>query len=303
MSDILEPATRSYVPAATRIMKEEMGRVVWPTAVASAVIIVTYLTSLELALTGVIPVWVGCVLAFLCIHPSAAVLHEASHRAITGGMKGQGWLDYVIGTLHGWMLTYDFGTFRYLHMRHHQNTNDPAADPDFWMQGRHPLVIFFLAMFVPLHYLRLYIDCVRKGLVPRREYLFSFARIIFIIAAIITALLIAPGKAFLLWIFPASMASAIVNLSHSMLHRPVVSSDRRMTTLIVRGERFWEWVVSPFFWLNNHHFLHHEFPRAPFTAHARMFREVEDELRADGVRIITVGNPRPDEPVRARLSA
>lgn len=303
MSDIARSAARPYAAAATRIMKEEMGRIVWPTAIASAVIIGAYAIVLFFALNGFIPIWLGCILAFLCIHPSAAVLHEASHRAVTGGIKGFGWFDEIIGTLHGWMLTYDFGTFRNLHMRHHQNTNDPAADPDFWMQGRHPLLIFFLAMFSPLHYLRLYAVCVRRGLVPRRDAIWSAVRILFIMTAVVTAMIVAPGKAFLLWVFPASVASGIVNLSHSMLHRPVVSTDRRMTTLIVRGERLWEWVVSPFFWLNNHHFLHHEFPRAPFTAHARMFREVEHELRADGVQIITVGTPRRSAPAGAGISA
>jgi beta-carotene hydroxylase len=303
MSAITRPAERPYAATAAQIMRQEMGRIVWPTAIASVIIFLAYGLTLYLALSGSIPLLLGTVLAFICIHPSAAVLHEASHRAVSSGAKGLRWLDDVIGYVHGLMLTYDFGIFRFLHLRHHQHTNDPAADPDYWMQGRRPLVIFYLAMFSPLHYLRLFIELARRGLVPRREMLWATARVLAIVITIIALMVVAPGKTFLLWVFPASVASGIVNLSHSMLHRPVVSADRRMTTLIVRGERFWEWVVSPFFWLNNHHFLHHEFPRAPFTAHARMFREFEGQLRADGVQILTVGQQPPRQEVRTGASA
>lgn len=303
MSDVMSPARRPYAATANRIVKEESGRIVLPTLLASLGIIFAYVLAVDLALSGVIPYWLGCVMAFLCIHPSAAVLHEASHRAVSNNVKGLGWIDEILGTLHGLMLTYDFGTFRYLHLRHHQHTNDASADPDYWMQGRHPLFVFIAALFVPLHYLRLYIQCARRGIVPRRQLVWSAVRIGGIITTLIALMIIAPGKTFLLWVFPASIASAIVNLSHSMLHRPVESSDRRMTTLIVRGERFWEWVVSPFFWLNNHHFLHHEYPRAPFTAHARMFRELEQGLIADGVQIVTIGERRPAADAEAEASA
>lgn len=303
MSSITRPAERPYAAAAAQIMRQEMGRIVWPTAVASVAIFGAYMLTLYLALSGSIHILLGMVLAFICIHPSAAVLHEASHRAVSSGARGMRWLDEVIGYVHGLMLTYDFGTFRYLHLRHHQHTNEPTADPDYWMQGRRPLVVFYLAMFSPLHYLRLFIECARRGQVPRREIVWATARILAIVITIVALMAVAPGKTFLLWVFPASVASGIINLSHSMLHRPVVSSDRRMTTLIVRGERFWEWVVSPFFWLNNHHFLHHEFPKAPFTAHARMFREFENQLRADGVQIITVGEQAPKREVETGASA
>jgi beta-carotene hydroxylase len=219
---------------------------------------------------------------------SFAVAHEATHKTISN-TASKSWIDYGLGTIHSWMLLYDFPTFKFLHLRHHANTNDAALDPDYWLQKHSIPTGLFLGLFVPLHYLRMFIIAANHKAVSRRFALFAYLRIGALILALVTLLLIAPIECFFLWLAPASIASSIISVSHRLLHTIEETSDRKQTTLIVRGEKLWEWIVSPFFWLNNHHFLHHEYPKLPCYTHEKLFHDAKDQLAESGVQIVTIG--------------
>ncbi|WP_029042561.1 fatty acid desaturase family protein [Cucumibacter marinus] len=287
---------RQYAGVAMAIMKERLGRLVWPTIIASAVLIILQIASVIGVLTGAIPLWLGFIGALIAIHASFTIIHEASHKALSGGKKGFGWIDTIAGYIHALMLTYDFPTFKYLHLRHHQFTNDPTADPDYWLQ-RYPMpLVVILSLAVPLHYLKLYIECARKGLLTRRDQLFTGMRIVFQAGLIIALLIIAPWETFFLWVLPSALASSMISLSHGMLHMPEVTEDRKKTVRMIVGDGFWEWIICPFFWLNNHHYLHHEFPRASCLSHPKMYKATREQLAAEGVEVITIGKPLLSKP-------
>lgn len=286
---MLDPATSEAYRDALRQWR---GKLVWQTLLASVVLLALFAGGVGLALAGIIPLWAGSIAAFVAIHAGFTILHEACHRAISGDAPGFGWLDPLLGTAHAALLLYDFPTFRFLHLRHHAHTNDPALDPDYWMQ-RHSLpVVAILALFVPLHYLRLYVKAAGAGLVSRRELNVAFVRIAILLAVLVTALLLAPVETFFLWLAPASVATALISISHRMLHAAEVSPDRRVTTRIVRGEAIWEWIICPLFWLNNHHLLHHESPRLPAISHPGLFAKLESRLVAGGAKIVRLGARR-----------
>ncbi|NOZ32759.1 MAG: hypothetical protein GXP01_06730 [Alphaproteobacteria bacterium] len=274
---------------AARIMRESLGRPIWPTIGAFVVLIALFASSTSAALAGAIPYWLAAAFNFIAIHAGFTVLHEASHRALSGGHKSWVWVDRLAGQIHSALLIYDFQTFKYLHLNHHQFANDADKDPDFWLQRFPVWQVFWLSFLVPLHYLRLYIAAGRAGAISRADFLAAMIRIAILAVLILTLLAINPLATFALWLLPAGLASALISLSHRVLHMNEQSPDRVLTTRIIRGERFWEWVICPFFWLNNHHFLHHQYPRASCLDHDRMFRAEEARLRADGVQIITLG--------------
>lgn len=275
-------------------MRQWLGRPVWPTLFASLVLVAAFAGTSAAAVAGVMPIWLAAPVALVAIHAGFTVLHEASHRAISGGAHGLGWIDTALGSIHAAMLIYDFPTFRFLHLRHHAHTNRPDLDPDYWLQ-RYPLPLTaLLSLIVPLHYLRLYLLAARDGAVPRRELFASLLRIGLLAAALGAALLLAPAETFFLWLAPASVASVLISVSHRLLHEAEVSEDRRRTTRIIVGERFWEWLFCPFFWLNNHHLVHHESPRLPVLAHKAVFAQVGPALEASGAKIVRIGS-KPHE--------
>lgn len=270
-------------------IRQWLGRPVWLTVAASLVLVAAYGSAVVAALWGPLPLFAAALVTFVCAHAGFSVAHEASHRAISGGARGLGWLDTMLGHAHCWMLLYDFAAFRTLHLRHHANTNLPANDPDYWLQTHGTLDVIWRSWFIPFHYLNLYARLAVRGEVPRREAIRCFVGIAALMTAFVSALVIAPIEAFVLWIVPASAASSLINLSHRMLHLAEISRDHRRTTRIVVGDRVWEWLMCPFFWLNNHHLIHHESPRLPAIAHKAVYAALEPDLVASGVEIVRLG--------------
>ncbi|GLQ16327.1 hypothetical protein GCM10007879_05760 [Maritalea porphyrae] len=283
---------QSPTQLAKSMMLKQRNKLAWPTLIASLVLLGLFASAISGYLSGLMPLWFASLLAFLAIHMGFAVAHEATHKTISN--RSNAWLDQLLGTLHGWLLIYDFPTFKFLHLRHHANTNDPENDPDYWLQNVSIPTGFILGLFVPLHYLRMFINAHQKHSVTKTFATWSYIRISALITTLLALLVLFPIETFFLWLAPASIASSLIAVSHRMLHTIEQSSDRKKTTLIVRGEEFWEWIVSPFFWLNNHHFLHHEFPKLPCYTHESLFAQTKDQLANEGVQIRTLGrSPAP----------
>lgn len=272
-------------------IRQWLGKPVWATVAASVIIIAIYATAFVTALMGIIPLWAGAIVSFICAHAGFSVAHEATHRAVSGGARGLGWLDWTLGSIHSWMLSYDFATFRLLHMRHHANTNLPANDPDYWMQEHGALAVALRSLFIPVHYGKLFFDSFFRGEVSRRDAVICLAGIAVLVTGFVTAFVVNPLVALVLWFGPASVASALINLSHRMLHVNEVSRDQRRTTRIVIGDGVWEWLMCPFFWLNNHHLIHHESPRLPMISHKALYAELEPQFVASGAQIVRLGRP------------
>ncbi len=280
------PLTPSEV--ARSMMQRQRNNAAWPTLAASFGLLALFVIAVIGHLGGFISLWIATPLTFIAIHLSFAVAHEATHKTIMNNTRFA-WIDQLLGTVHGWLLLYDFPTFKFLHLRHHANTNDPDLDPDFWLQNVSIPVGLFLGLFVPLHYLRMFTIAVQKNAVSKQMAFTSFLRIGILATILLSLLFIAPVETFFLWLAPASIASSVIAVSHRMLHTIEETPDRKKTTIIVRGQGIWEWIVSPFFWLNNHHFLHHEYPKLPCYTHDDLFAQTKDELIQSGVHVQTIG--------------
>ncbi|MCZ4273768.1 fatty acid desaturase family protein [Maritalea porphyrae] len=277
----------STTQIARSMMQAQRNKLALPTLAASLLLLALFALAIGGYLMSYIPLWAASLLSFFAIHMSFAVAHEATHKTISN--RSNAWLDQLLGTLHGWLLVYDFPTFKFLHLRHHANTNDPEHDPDYWLQNVSIPKGLFLGLFVPLHYLRMFVIADKKHAISKTFATSSYIRIGLIIAVLMILLIMFPVQTFFLWLAPASIASSAIAVSHRILHTIEQTSDRKKTTLIVRGERFWEYIVSPFFWLNNHHFLHHEYPKLPCYTHESLFAQTQNQLKKDGVQVRTIG--------------
>lgn len=279
---------QSPTQIARSMMQQQRNKLALPTLTASVILLGLFVFAIIGFLIGMLPLWFASILSFFAIHMSFAVAHEATHKTISN--RTNAWLDQMLGTLHSWLLIYDFPTFKFLHLRHHANTNDPEHDPDYWLQNVSIPTGLILGLFVPLHYLRMFIIADQKNAVSKSFAIWSYVRVTALIIVLVALLFLFPVPTFFLWLAPASIASSAIAVSHRMLHTIEQTSDRKKTTLIIRGERLWEWVVSPFFWLNNHHFLHHEYPKLPCYTHENLFSKTRQQLIEEGVQIRTIGS-------------
>jgi beta-carotene hydroxylase len=277
-------------------LRQWLGRPVWPTVAASVTLIAAYASAVALALTGVIPLWAAAPVTFICAHAGFAIAHEACHRSISGSAKGLGWLDWVLGSIHCWMLFYEFAAFRVLHLRHHANTNLSDNDPDYWMQRHGVLEVALRSLLIPVHYGNLFVRMVLRGEASARDTAVCMISAGAVLAVMAVGLVVAPLETVVLWLGPAAAASSLINVAHRMMHRNESSRDHRRTTRIIVGDAVWEWLMCPFFWLNNHHLIHHESPRLPAIAHKAVFAEIEPDLVAGGAEIVRLGR-RADKKV------
>ncbi len=216
---------QSPTQIARSMMTAQRNKLAWPTLQASLSLLGLFTVAAGGFLSGQIPLWLASVMAFLAIHMSFAVAHEATHKTISN--RSNAWLDQLLGTLHSWLLIYDFPTFKFLHLRHHANTNDPEHDPDYWLQEVSIPAGLFLGLFVPLHYLRMFIIADQKHVVTKSFALWSYIRIGILITVLLTLLLLFPIETFFLWLAPASIASSVIAVSHRMLHTIEQTTDRK----------------------------------------------------------------------------
>lgn len=271
-------------------LHKALGHPEWLTFAAFVLLVTLFTAGIVLSVNGIIPIWLSMLFSFISIHAGFTVMHEASHRTISGGDKKRAWMDRIPGTIHAAIFLYDYPIFRDLHMNHHNRTGDDSADPDSWLQKHNMLTVVALSPFVALHYLRLYILLAREqNALSAPWFWLSMLRAAALVTVILTLLWLSPINTFFLWILPASIASILLSLSHRMLHTDEEPTAPGTKARIIVGKGFWEWLICPFFWLNNHHALHHANPRLPVGKHADFFKQFEEDFRADGTQIITLG--------------
>ena len=63
-------------------------------------------------------------------------LHEACHGNIAGKDSNWLWLNHLVGYVCGAILLHEYKAFRYMHLAHHRDTNNPDIDPDHWVAVR-----------------------------------------------------------------------------------------------------------------------------------------------------------------------
>ena len=254
---------------------------------------------IALVLAGVLPLWLGCLANGWLAYLHYMTLHEATHGNVSGH-SGHRWADDWIGSLSAIPLWFSYRAHRISHMKHHAYTNDPARDPDHFVAGRFRDV---LPKFLTLSFLQLAVPVL--SLFPRGLELIpasltrtpggdidqlvspeerAIQRRFMLTCLAVFAALSAAGffvEALLLWYLPSRIGFYIVGVVFAWLpHDPHDERgryrDTRVTlfplaTLLIRGQ--------------NHHVLHHLFPRVPHYRLPALFRELRPTLEAQGVRI------------------
>ncbi|MEO1260334.1 MAG: fatty acid desaturase [Bacteroidota bacterium] len=216
-------------------------------------------------------------------------MHEAAHLNISGGNPALKWVDEAIGWLSGIPLIAPFYLFKVVHFRHHAFTNDPEKDPDHWLASKNWLALLFHSTTIFPVYLfkgiQLFFFGKKISKKIKRELLVSFIGLFFIIFLFV-ALGLAFGWALILqiWIIPAFIAQVFLAISFDWLpHHPHEEKDRYLNTRIIDIPG-----LSIFLLGQNYHLVHHLYPRIPFYDYKKVYGELEEEFKENGVEIISV---------------
>lgn len=256
-----------------------------------------WVAMIVLALEGIVPYWVACLVNGWLAYALYMPLHEATHGNVSGRHGKLRWVDDWVGWLSSIPLAFSYRGHQSSHMKHHAHTNDPGRDPDYFICGRlselprRYLIFALMQLLLPIvEYVpgsrRLLPALLRSALELGNES--SYERPIFRRSQTLALLaLIGLGlagffwEALLLWYLPARIGLFVIFFVFAWLpHHPHDERgryrDTRITlfpgsTLLIRGQ--------------DHHLLHHMFPRVPHYRLPRLFGEIRPILEEQGARI------------------
>jgi beta-carotene hydroxylase len=262
-----------------------MGKVAWTTVTLGIVFAAVYLTTVGLALAGLLSLWVAVPIVAVVTYLSYTILHESVHGSIGGNDRSLRWLNKAMGYLAAWVTMIPFTAHRYEHMAHHRYANDEERGPDFHMGGMQssllaPVGAALRAWVSQFAYYRKH----RWADAPTRQNLILCLEVAAALCprlAVIVAGYWVQGLALFVvaWIIGAII---LIYLFAYVVHRPHDQVGRYADTSTIlppasaplRSALNWLWMFQ------NYHSIHHLFPRVPFYRYAELYEEIEDVMEA-----------------------
>lgn len=100
---------------------------------------VVWLALWPLVFMGIIPLWLGFIIATANITLSYLPSHEAQHDIIAKPGTKLRWLNQLVGHVSTIPLVLPYQVAKITHMDHHKHANDPDLDPDYSTHADGPL--------------------------------------------------------------------------------------------------------------------------------------------------------------------
>jgi fatty acid desaturase len=239
---------------------------------------------------GHLSYWISVPVDALLIYGIFATLHEAVHDNIVGRHRGLVFIESLIGHISGFVLLAPYPGFRALHLHHHQHTNDPVEDPDYWVKDDHYLKVILRCMVIqPMYIWHLWKIArnprIMRAFVWEMVYVFSY------IPIIAGAYYFGFGnQLIMLWILPAYFGVCLCPLMFDWpVHHPHDNRGRYTGTAILLFPRPLRYVMEIAFLGHSYHLMHHLFPRIPFYHYGKAYFALEKELGTVNAKVVDVG--------------
>ena len=282
----ISAAGRAAESIARSTVEQLTGRLAWPTIGLFAGILAGLGTVSALTLAGTLPyalaVPIDAVLIYLIFTP----VHEAIHGNIVGRHTGLRWLETLIGHVGGFILLAPYPGFAKLHIRHHQHTNDPREDPDYWVKGANLFEVVLRCMAIHIGYLmHLYRLATDKA--GRRVFAEELLYIALFLAIVAGASLAGFGpELMLLWVLPGYIGLVICPLLFDWtVHHPHTAQGRYANTAILVFPRPIQRVMDLLYCGQTYHLVHHLYPRVPFYTYRPIYSALEPALPTLGATV------------------
>jgi len=114
-----------------------MGRIQWEMILIGLGQTAVWISVFVLTILDAVPLWVGFVVATVCMGLAYLPSHEGQHGNLSGRRDRWRWLDPVVGQISVIGLKQSHEVLRVTHLKHHAHTNDPDLDVDHASHGDH----------------------------------------------------------------------------------------------------------------------------------------------------------------------
>ena len=264
------------------IAKRYIGGISWFMVFWPFANLICWLALWPLVLTGTLPIWIACPIAFLNISWCYLPSHEAQHDIYARPGEKLRWLNELIGHVSVIPLVSSYRVLKMTHMEHHKHTNDPDLDPDYDTHAPNALAVILKSfkMRNPRSESNASYERTLDRLDPdearlaKRDGLviyLSYIAILFAMAASGNAL-----EAWLLWVVPLVFATIYIRFFLAWApHHPGYKKGR------YRDTRAFKSIFGVIGTMGmTVHIIHHLHPRIPLDRTPAAFREMRPILEA-----------------------
>jgi beta-carotene hydroxylase len=270
------------------IASRHMNRFPWGSVVWCFANLLCWLALWPLVIFGLLPLWLGFIIAtlnvMLCYLPS----HEAQHDIIARPGTNLRWLNQLVGHVSTIPLVLPYDLAKLTHMEHHKHANHPEHDPDYSVHAPNARAAIWKSFVSRQPHadggLKSYGDVMQKMETPRANraltvailYQLGFYSVLIGMAWSGFAL-----EAALLWWLPQHIGLTYIQFYLSWApHHPGTKQGRYRDTRAWRS-RFGNILTMGM----QYHVIHHLYPRIPLMRTPRAYWEMRDILQARGVQI------------------
>ena len=238
-----------------------------------------WLSLWPLVMFGIIPLWLGFVVACFCACMAYLPSHEAQHGNYSRGDPKKRWIDALVGHITLITVMFPYEILRVTHMKHHAYTNHDDKDPDFLTshaKSVKEVILLSLDGTSPDYqkYKEVYSSdaafqkAFEKGVKVSLAYRLTLMSLVFLF----------PLQTLLLWWLPAKIGVLYTTLFFSYYPHIGTGVGRYKNT------RFWQhWMPR---YLNHSmqlHFVHHLHPNIGHYDEPKAIEELKPYLIARGV--------------------
>jgi fatty acid desaturase len=257
-------------------------------AVMCCIGVLIMITGLHL---GVISPSMCLVINSIFIFASFTPLHDATHGSIAKSPFR--WVNDFIGLLCGFVMCLPYAAFRYLHLQHHQHTNDVEKDPDVYTSFGPWYVLPFRWMTIEYHHYSCYLKVFFNRSISERvlalgQMVMNYGLVWYCIHTGHTTTVLYG------WLLPGRVAVFFLALFFDYLpHRPHSHTRKENEYLATSLTALWpsKSSISLLTWPllhQNYHNIHHLVPYIPFYMYETVWTECKDELEKQGTQTIPI---------------
>ncbi len=246
-------------------------KIAWPTIMVFVAAIAIFGLSTFAYLEGQLPLLWAIVFNATASYLSFAMAHEASHRAVSLNPQVNDWLGRAAMLL---LEPAPFLTvFRCVHMQHHRFTNDPSKDPDAFAGIGPAWLLPFKWMIFDVYYFKYYLKP-EVFMKRRRNERIEFYLSVLFGVLVISAFTLAGWLEYYLLLFfiPTRISKFFIILIFDFLphhpHETLATDDPFRSTSNRVGL---EWLLTPLFFYQNYHLVHHLYPTVPFYRYLKIW--------------------------------
>ena len=242
----------------------------WPTVLLFIFIVTNYAYSTYSYVTGSLPLWAAIALNSLSVYICYSIMHETAHGLICSNKIINDWIGRISMLMLS--ITPFINAYRFLHLTHHRNANDPKNDPDYFCGTGPVWQLPFRWMVMDIVYVAFYVKELHQR--PQSEKTDFWLSVAFGVTLLSVIIISGHFVTFLLlYLIPTRIALFFLVLAFDYLpHYPHDTLVRNNKFRATNNRIGLEWLLTPLLLGQNYHLSHHLYPTAPFYRYRKVWQ-------------------------------